>query len=524
MSDIFNNQYQDAELFIGLVGLIGTNLDSVIERLRSEFSAFNYNLEVINLVQTLNQFPDLEHYLASNNFFIRSNDKMNGGNKIREITDRNDFLALISLSYLRAKRIEINSKKKNENNQDISPLRRYVYIFKSLKTPEEISLLREIYGSSFYVISVYSTRTNRKEYLLNKAKEKNFIYNNDPKPEEAEALITRDIKEENNAHGQNVNEAFHLADLFLNIDNLHQTTVNINRFIELIFGITFHTPSPEEYAIFHAQASAYRSSSFARQVGAAIANDDGKILALGTNEVPKAGGGQYWFTDTPNHQEITEKKDSSDNLRHKMFGDILLKLDKMNFLKDKVNESNVEKIVNSLLFDSKNQLIRKSQLMNVIEYGKCIHAEMSAILEGAKLGISLKDTIIYVTTFPCHECARHIVGVGIKKVIYIEPYPKSLVQELHPDSVDIEQWEQNSPSNHKVPFIPFTGIAPRQYLTLFKMSKRKDIKGEKITFDKLNVHPKIAESYLSYINKETQAIDVMNTIISKKVIKYKTKN
>ena len=44
------------------------------------------------------------------------------------------------------------------------------------------------------------------------------------------------------------------------------------------------------------------------------------------------------------------------------------------------------------------------------------HAELNAILNHA--GGSLKDTIIYVTLFPCNECAKAIIQCGIREVVY----------------------------------------------------------------------------------------------------------
>ena len=44
------------------------------------------------------------------------------------------------------------------------------------------------------------------------------------------------------------------------------------------------------------------------------------------------------------------------------------------------------------------------------------HAELNAILNND--GGSLKDTIIYVTLFPCNECAKAIIQCGIREVVY----------------------------------------------------------------------------------------------------------
>ena len=47
------------------------------------------------------------------------------------------------------------------------------------------------------------------------------------------------------------------------------------------------------------------------------------------------------------------------------------------------------------------------------------HAEFNAILN-TRNGSSLSGCKIYVTLFPCNECAKAIVQVGIKEVIYLD--------------------------------------------------------------------------------------------------------
>ncbi|XP_046970669.1 deoxycytidylate deaminase [Vanessa cardui] len=45
------------------------------------------------------------------------------------------------------------------------------------------------------------------------------------------------------------------------------------------------------------------------------------------------------------------------------------------------------------------------------------HAEMNAIVN--KNSADLKDTTIYVSLFPCNECAKIIIQSGIKEVVYL---------------------------------------------------------------------------------------------------------
>jgi len=50
------------------------------------------------------------------------------------------------------------------------------------------------------------------------------------------------------------------------------------------------------------------------------------------------------------------------------------------------------------------------------KYPFVMHAEQNAILNSIK---RLKNCLIYVGLFPCHECAKAIIQSGIKEVIYL---------------------------------------------------------------------------------------------------------
>ncbi len=99
----------------------------------------------------------------------------------------------------------------------------------------------------------------------------------------------------------------------------------------------------------------------------------------------------------------------------------------------------------------------------VPEFSRSMHAEQSALTDAARRGVSTQDKQLTVTTFPCHECTPMIVGAGIKRVVYMQPFPKSLADQLFDDSVSIENEESN-----KVTFTPFVGISPRLYNRLFE--------------------------------------------------------
>lgn len=58
------------------------------------------------------------------------------------------------------------------------------------------------------------------------------------------------------------------------------------------------------------------------------------------------------------------------------------------------------------------------------------HAEANAIATAAKHGVSINDSSLYCTTFPCSQCAKLIINSGIKEVFYMEGYPDDLTSEL----------------------------------------------------------------------------------------------
>ncbi|MFA5289774.1 MAG: dCMP deaminase family protein [Candidatus Izemoplasmatales bacterium] len=50
------------------------------------------------------------------------------------------------------------------------------------------------------------------------------------------------------------------------------------------------------------------------------------------------------------------------------------------------------------------------------KYAYVVHAEPNAILNSS---VDLEGSRIYVTLFPCHECAKLIIQSGIREVIYL---------------------------------------------------------------------------------------------------------
>ncbi len=78
------------------------------------------------------------------------------------------------------------------------------------------------------------------------------------------------------------------------------------------------------------------------------------------------------------------------------------------------------------------------------KYPYVVHAEPNAILNATT---SLEGATIYVTLFPCNECAKLIIQSGIKKVVYISDKYKdtnsNLASKRMFDSAHVEYEQMN---------------------------------------------------------------------------------
>ena len=73
-----------------------------------------------------------------------------------------------------------------------------------------------------------------------------------------------------------------------------------------------------------------------------------------------------------------------------------------------------------------------------------VHAEQNAICQAAFHGVSVKGATIYVTNQPCVVCTKMLINAGIERVVYANPYPDELAQEMMGESqMRIEVFKAN---------------------------------------------------------------------------------
>lgn len=483
------------ELFIGLVGAVGSDLEKVNRQIKSYLKTANYNSVEIHLSKLIAECNDYKHLkkLKDGPEDKRINDFMEAGDAFRKSLERCDAVALLGILAVRAHRKKINGDSKE-------PIDRCVYVFNSLKHPNEIDTLRKIYGESFFVVSTYAPKRERIESLSKRIAKSRGKFRAEDFKSAAESLVEKDEKEDGEDFGQDVRDAFPLADVF--ISQRKDVDKQIKRFVELIFGHPFITPTVNEYGMFHAKAAALRSADLSRQVGAVITTDDGEIIAAGCNEVPKAGGGSVWedkVNPRDDYRDFRIGQDASAVMKREIITEIFDRLKKAGWLSDAVKGKKPDILAEESLYAKGKAPLKDTRVASIIEFGRIVHAEMSAITDAARRGISVKNATLYCTTFPCHMCARHIVASGISRVVYIEPYPKSMAKELYKRSIQVDGDEADKDA---VVFEPFVGIAPKLYISLFEMPSRKDDRGYPVDWDLARSNPQIQQIVPRYLELE----------------------
>lgn len=477
------------ELVFGLVGAVGSDLKAVTRTLTAELERVRYRVEEIHASSLLHQLEPYAH-LGNGRFeseFERIREHMKAGTELRNRMAAGEVMALLAISAINQRRSILQSSSSDEDAA-MRPLERTAFVIRSLKHPDEIQVLRYVYGKAFNVISTYSPRQDRVEKLASIIAESRGETYIDRYRAQAEELIEIDEQEENRL-GQSVRDSFPRGDFFVDARSSERLQASLARYVRLLFGHPFETPTRDEFAMFHAYAAALRSADLGRQVGVSITNQDGSILAVGCNDVPKVGGGLYWSGESPDHRDFVKGFDSTSKFKRRLLAQALARLREAGWKPPENSQGDADSLLDA-------GTLNGTHVQNLLEFGRSVHAEMSALSEAAHRGIAVEGASMYSTTFPCHLCARHIISAGIRRVVYVEPYPKSLARELYEDMIDVDPRTKRS---DRVTFEPFVGVAPSIYTEMFRANDRKDRQGTAVTWIDGKAEPRLKRFVPSHL-------------------------
>lgn len=467
------------EIIVAVVGHVGSGTSEIAATLKVLLETETllggpYQAEVLKARAEIEKWAEAvgEELPQSDRNDLATTKKLQDlGDEMRSRSKDASAVARSLVNRIRATRAE-KTGNSIEDGKAIPPDgKRRAYILDAIRNPAEVHLLRHIYQDAFVLIGVVCDEKVRLQRITEKYKNAGQA--------DGEALMKRDAKA-TSKFGQRVTDAFHLSDFF--IDNTAARSIedgsanpewDVNEHLSRLVKIVNHSevvrPSTEETAMHHAYSASLRSACLSRQVGAALVDRTGNVVATGSNEVPRAGGGVYGESFDTDHNDH-----SGDNrcAYRKLNGQepYCSSTREQNTLVERL----IEEIPELAATDPMRKLalvkdLRDNGLGDLLEFSRAVHAEMDALLSAARERVSTVGTRLFVTTYPCHYCARHIVTAGVDEVQFIEPYPKSRAIDLHADSIQVraQAWVPPSRGGERLLFRPFVGVAPRMYRRAF---------------------------------------------------------
>jgi len=468
----------------------GVEIAPVEELLRGYFDDFGYRLETVRLSET---FPAMLGASGPSDVPDATRRRQDLGDRLRERAGRNAAGRLaVFLMAGRRRRLDSDHPRR-------------AWLVRSFRRPEEVQFLRQVYGPRFVLLGIHAPEALRLHNLTNRRREKSPSTSG---PFEVGAIedIKRDEQDVAVPHGQSMRTTFAEADFVVDSRSDEALRATLGRTVDILFGDPFATPTSDEQAMAHAYAAGVRSAEMGRQVGAALIDDRGDILATGTNEVPAGGGGLYWSGRQPDHRDFKEPVpvDSNTEWKRRVARELLARLGESEdgdpwLDAARVCRADGEHVISDAQLAAFLERVKGTRFADLIEFGRAVHAEMEAVLSAARRGVSVAGATLICTTFPCHNCARHLIAAGMRRVVYLFPYAKSLARELHYDAVEIDPSDSSAVPQGRMLMEQFIGVTPRgftQYFDFSRIDRKDDVTGRaKRLSNREQLEPRVIRDY-----------------------------
>ncbi|MBP0943653.1 hypothetical protein V2K16_26595 [Pseudomonas alliivorans] len=288
-------------------------------------------------------------------------------------------------------------------------------VIDAIRNPYEAFYLKRRYAN-FYLVSINTENAQR---LLSLREFRNLS--------DAE-IVALDKKEypsklsaERRFIAQNIQECIENSDIHIHNSKVSEFTHNdlvsqLAWYVALMIHPGLVMPTSLENCMQIAYSAKHSSGCISRQVGAVVTDESYGIKAVGWNSTPQG--------QTPcllrNAEDILKGVNSEDysyyELNDKKFHNALSHKYKDLIVSSKGSGRNLSfcfKSVQNEIEGEKNQVHTRS-----------LHAEENAFLQISKHGgQKLSGGILFTTASPCELCAKKAYQLGVKKIVYIDPYP-----------------------------------------------------------------------------------------------------
>ncbi len=146
------------ELFIGIAGPVGVDIELITNTISDCLRQLKYDSQPIRLTSEMMRFSKRKTEKSDADHFSILNMKMDNANEIRADLGLPDALARVAVQTIREYR-------KSFTGEVRKPKPSQAYLIRQLKLPEEVHLLRRVYGRQFILISAYASESDRVKLL-----------------------------------------------------------------------------------------------------------------------------------------------------------------------------------------------------------------------------------------------------------------------------------------------------------------------------------------------------------------------
>lgn len=370
-------------------------------------------------------------------YSLISNDLINISNDIKKELLRESYKKYTDIFQLIGDNIRlygdikiIEEKKSSENIYNISRrINQFIKIYKkynektheptlividAIRNPLEAIFFKERY-SAFYLFAINCNDEDIEDRLL----QNNNMSREAIKKQSSKELQEKSLESLENFVSQNIQDCISSSDIFIvnngkyNSKNFLELYGQVLKYISLIMHPGLITPSLDEKMMQVAYTAKLNSGCLSRQVGASITNENGSLKAIGWNSVAEG--------QTP--CLLRDIQDIKCNTTSSAYSVYEKSQEFKGFIKDIKQLPKDFGLNHSFCFKTiytDNNLKEKGNQVHT----RSLHAEENAFMQLAKYGSSgIKGGTLYSTASPCELCSKKAYQLGMKRVVYIDPYP-----------------------------------------------------------------------------------------------------
>lgn len=293
-------------------------------------------------------------------------------------------------------------------------------VIDAIRNPLELVYLRDHFGS-FYAVAITTDDEARRARLADSGLSKTDITKLDDKEYSS---TTKHLDDYKSFVSQNLMDCIQKADIFIHNPGKpgeigllgKHLNAQLVRYVALALRPGLVTPTRDERCMQIAFVAKLNSGCISRQVGAAVADKNYSIKSVGWNDVAK---GQVPCL-LRNVDDLIKGDDSN------AFSDYEKKSqDLKSYLSKTFKQRETLKTSQGLrcpycFKDAYNAITKKSNQVHT----RSLHAEENAFLQLAKYGSNgIEHGILYTTASPCELCSKKAYQLGIKEIVFVDPYP-----------------------------------------------------------------------------------------------------